>query len=93
MKKKLLILAVVGLALAACSSDETVASQATSEVNAISFRPLMNGITRTTDLTSAGLQSLGFKVFANVGSTTTNYFPETLFSYDNGTYTSTTKYY
>lgn len=45
------------------------------------------------DLTSTGLQSLGFTVFANVGSTATNYFPETEFTYSDGTYTSATKYY
>lgn len=65
MKKKLLILAVAGLALAACSSDETVASQATSEANAISFRPLMNNVTRATPLVPQDLSSSeGFFVTA-----------------------------
>ena len=43
MKKKLLILAVAGLALASCSNDETVA---VNESDAISFRPLINNATR-----------------------------------------------
>ena len=47
MKKKLLILAVAGLALAACSSDETVAVN-NSSGNEITFRPLMTGVTRST---------------------------------------------
>lgn len=46
MKKKLLILAVAGLALASCSNDEVVESAATSDANAINFRPLVEGITR-----------------------------------------------
>ena len=46
MKKNLFILAVAGLALASCSSDETIASQATSQANEISFRAFNNGMTR-----------------------------------------------
>ena len=49
MKKNLFILAVAGLALASCSSDETVASQATSQANEISFRAFNNGMTRAAE--------------------------------------------
>ena len=95
MKKKLLILAVAAVALASCSNDETIASQATSESNTISFRPLMNNVTRAADIDAGsgtyGLQTLGFTVFANVGSSETNYFPETAFTYSSGAYTSSTK--
>lgn len=99
MKKRITFFAFAA-ALAfcySCSNDETVASQATSESNEISFRPLMNGVTRAADIDAGsgtyGLQMLGFTVFANVGSTATNYFPETTFTYGDGTYTSSTKYY
>ena len=44
MKKNLFILAAAGLALASCSSDETIATSQAS--NEISFRVLTNGMTR-----------------------------------------------
>lgn len=47
MKKNLFILAVAALTFAACSSDETVATNdAALDANAISFRPYVNGSTR-----------------------------------------------
>jgi len=46
MKKKLLILAVTGLALASCSNDQTVAVNQ-NDSNEISFRTLVDGTTRT----------------------------------------------
>lgn len=95
MKKKLLILAVAGLALASCSNDETVAVN-NNDPDAISFRPQVAGTTRAADITTSNLTS--FFVTANhlEGTTVTNYYggttPET---YTNGgtTYTSTTKHY
>ena len=95
MKKKLLIFAVAGLALASCSSDETTASLATSEANEISFRPLMTGVTRAADahFNAANDQ---FKVTAfPQGTTSTAYFSNVIFKTDDGaTFTSTGgKYY
>lgn len=53
MKKKLLILAVAGLALASCSNDQTVAvNQLSQESNVIGFRPLNNGMTRAAEKSS-----------------------------------------
>lgn len=52
MKKNLLILAVAGLALASCSNDEVVQTAATNDANAISFRPLNNGMTRAEEKTA-----------------------------------------
>ena len=96
MKKFFFFAAIAAIGLASCSNDETIASQATSESNAISFRPLVNGVTRAADIDAGGgtygLQTLGFTVFAEVTSGS-NYFPETAFTYSAGTYTSTTKYY
>ena len=96
MKKNLLILAVAALAFASCSNDETVAVN-NSGGNEISFRPLVTGVTRAADVDAGsgtyGLQTLGFTVFANVGSTATNFFPETSFTYSACAYTSATKYY
>lgn len=94
MKKNLFILAAAALALASCSSDETVESAALSKSNEINFRPLVAGSTRATDIEATTLQTSGFTVFSTVGSNfSTIYFDETKFTYDNGTYTSSTKYY
>ena len=81
MKKKLLIFAVAGLALASCSSDETTASLATSGANEISFRALNNGVTRAAN--STGVKS-SFEVddiinvyadhYVSAGATHTKYF-------------------
>lgn len=96
MKKFFFFAAIAAIGLASCSNDETIASQATSESNTISFRPLVNGVTRAADIDAGsgtnGLQTLGFTVFAEVTSGS-NYFPETAFTYSAGTYTSATKYY
>ncbi len=91
MKKKLFFLAVAAVALASCSNDETIASQANSEANEISFRPLTTGITRAAD---ADLSTNGFRVTAfQTGGTSTTYFSNVDFTLDNGTYTSANKYY
>lgn len=102
MKKNLLILAVAGLALASCSNDETVA---VNQGDAISFRPLMSNVTRSTDITTSNLQA--FYVTANkITTSVTPYFgaaPAVAFTAittvngDNlstsATYTSESKYY
>lgn len=103
MNKKLLILAVAGLALASCSNDEVVQDLSTSDANAISFRAFNSGITRAADVDANagtyGLKTLGFKVFANVytaeGAEGANYFPETEFTWNEAvsSYTSANKYY
>lgn len=64
MKKNLFILAAAVLALASCSSDETIESAALSESNAISFRPLVSGMTRATSLLTTDLNTEGFYVTA-----------------------------
>jgi hypothetical protein len=93
MNKKLLILAVAGLALASCSNDEVVESAATSDANAISFRPLMNNVTRTAN--AAGLKTAFesgdvISVYANYNSS--KYFQDN-FTSDGSTFSSTNKYY
>ena len=95
MKKYFFLAAIAAIGLASCSSDETIASQATSESNEISFRPIVNGTTRATDITSTTLQSSGFKVFATLtGDFSSMYFPETDFTWDGtSSYTSSNKYY
>lgn len=99
MKKNLFILAVAGLALASCSSDETIASQATSQANEISFRPLNNGMTRAADASfdatsaTAQFKVTAFKNGEDVASATP-YFSEVDFK-GNGTssWVSDVKYY
>ena len=93
MKKKLFFLAVAAVALASCSNDETIASQANSEANAISFRPLTTGITRAAD---ANLTTTGFRVTATKTSdASTVYFKNVDFTSSTPatTFASATKYY
>lgn len=93
MKKYFFTFAVAVLALASCSSDETIASQATSESNEISFRPLMNGVTRSVDILNAdNLKSFKVTAFRIVESTPTLYFGDVTFTGPT-TYTSNPKYY
>lgn len=76
MKKFLFFAAIAAISLASCSNDETIASQATSESNTISFRPLNNGMTRATSLNLASLQTNGFYVTATYTSGHTAYFAD-----------------
>ena len=93
MKKKLFFLAVAAVALASCSNDETIASQANNEANEISFRTFVGGQTRSTDITQSTIQTSGFKVYATLNNSSTVYFDETDFTYSNGFWTSANKYY
>lgn len=99
MKKRLLILAVAGLALASCSNDEVVESIATSDANAITFRPLTTGMTRAAD-SHLNAANDKFAVTAwKAGETTTPetnlYIANAVFkTTDGSTFTSETgKYY
>lgn len=89
MKRNLFILGIAALAFAACSNDEVVETAATSESNAICFRPLITNVTRAAD---ANLTSTGFRVSATSNGTSTLYFTNVDFK-GSTTYTSTTKYY
>lgn len=95
MKKFLFFAAIAAISLASCSNDETIASQATSESNTISFRPLVNGVTRAADITETTLQSSGFTVTAvnNGSNPETQYFYGVSFTWNDAAYTSATKYY
>lgn len=85
MKKKLLILAVAGFALASCSNDETVASQVNTGANEISFRPLMNNVTRATSLTTTDFSggSTSFYVTATYATEHTAYFSNQEFKWNS----------
>lgn len=92
MKKNLFILAAAALALASCSSDETVESAALSKSNEINFRPFVASNTRSADITESTLS--GFKVTATQTSTSTTYFTNVDFTgSSSSTYQSATKYY
>ena len=93
MKKYFFFAAIAAIGLASCSSDETIASQATSESNEISFRPLVNGLTRGVDVNQTWVESNGFTVRATVNGTGAEYMPENQYTYNASTYTSTNKYY
>ena len=95
MKKRITFFAFAA-ALAfcySCSNDETVASQATSESNEISFRPLMNNMTRATDAALGTTGSFKVTAFAAGNTTGTPYIDEVTFTGAAGTYTSGDKYY
>ena len=94
MKKKLLILAVAGLALASCSNDEVVKDLSTSEANAISFRANMAGTTRAfSEVTTTTMQSNGFYAVAYKNSDNSVYFGPELFTNSEGSYRSSTTHY
>ena len=93
MKKKLLIFAVAGFALASCSSDETTASLATSEANEISFRSLNNSVTRATEKTAFADNDV-IDVWAVYDTGTPAMYFQSNFTYNSGTgFTSANKYY
>ena len=79
MKKFFFFAAIAAIGLASCSSDETIASQATNASNEISFRPLNNGMTRATSLDITSLRSSGFYVTATFTSGHTAYFADQLY--------------
>ena len=93
--KKLFFFAIAALGLAACSNDEVVDTIATSEANEINFRPFANNVTRGVDVDQTWLETTlnGFTVRATVNGTGAEYMPENHYTYNAGTYTSTTKYY
>ena len=95
MKKKLLIFAVAGLALASCSSDETTASLANSGANEISFRTLNTGITRAQSIDATEMQNQGFNVTAIINGGSTVYFSAEDYTWKSAssTYTCTNKHY
>ena len=94
MKKYFFFAAIAAIGLASCSSDETIASQATSESNEISFRPFTTGLTRAADV---DLPTKGFYVTAlkqgQTPSAENTYFDNIHFTNDGTTYVSGAKYY
>lgn len=96
MKKSFFIAAVAALALASCSNDEVVQSAQTSPDNEISFRPLVNNVTRAAEITSASdFQTNGFWVTAKYTTGGAAYFTDQQFSWDNTNYSRPvgSKYY
>ncbi len=101
MKKIFFFAALAAVALASCSSDETVASQATSESNEISFRTLLDSSTRSTAGPMAGGTNFAVGDVINVyadfydASATSNakYFQDDFTKQSTGGFTSVAKYY
>ena len=92
MKKKLFFLAVAAVALASCSNDETIASQANSEANEIAFRTLVAGQTRATtatDVTITNISPFNVTAFTTGNESGTAYMNDVTYTTDNngsGTY-------
>ena len=93
--KKLFFFAIAALGLAACSNDEVLETNATSEANEISFRPLITNVTRTAN--AAGVKSSfedgdAISVYADYNSG--KYFQD-VFTKQSGVtgFTSTNKHY
>ncbi len=81
MKKILFFAAIAAISLASCSHAEHIARQATSESNTISFRPLMNGVTRTfAEVTTSTMATSGFYAAAYNNSDNSPYFAPELFN-------------
>ena len=95
MRKNLFILAAALAVCYSCSNDETV------EVNlgeAISFRPLVNNVTRAKDITANTLETTGFYVSARKHNTDAEYFTDAAYTScatvsGTKTWTCATKYY
>ena len=91
MKKKLLFVAVTVLALASCSSDETVAVKQESP---ISFRPFVEGVTRTAN--GAGLKTAwetGDKLYVYAAYNGGKLFQDQFVKEATGGFNSTAKHY
>ena len=83
MKKRITFFAFAA-ALAfcySCSNDETVATNDNAASNEISFRPLMNSVTRAfTEVTTTTMQTNGFYAVAYNSSDNSQYFAPELFN-------------
>lgn len=93
MKKTLFLFATAAIALASCSSDDTIAeNMGLNAANEISFRPFVANATRAADITTSNLDA--FKAYATKTSGGAVYFGEEVFTKQtDNTYTSTNKHY
>lgn len=95
MKKYYFILAAAALGFASCSNDETIESAALSESNEISFRPIVNGVTRASEKSGWATNDV-INVYAEykVGSAdATKYFQADFTKQADANFTSVAKYY
>ena len=86
MKKHLFLIAVAAVALASCSSDETIAENGANQQKEIAFTPIAQPSTRaavdgTTFPTTYNIQVAAYDATAGA-----NYFDATDFSYDDPTW-------
>ena len=96
MKKSFLILAVGSaiLGFTSCSKDEKIAeNNSINDANEISFRTLVNGMTRAKDISEAS-DIATINVYATKTSDASSvYFSNEVFTKDGTTYTSASKHY
>ena len=99
MKKNLFILAAAALALASCSSDETVESAALSKSNEINFRTLVSGATRAAGPKTGGTNFVEGDIinvyagFTPSGQSEAKYFQADFTKQSTGGFTSGAKKY
>lgn len=84
MKKHLFFAALAAIALASCSNDETTA---VNQGEAISFRPLVNGLTRASSTSDVNVSMATFNVTAfKHGETTSPYIDDATYNNNSSTY-------
>lgn len=99
MKKTLFLFATAAIALASCSSDDTIAeNMGLGAANEISFRAFTNNVTRATDTQITNLSQFTVDAYktGTFGGTPVKYFSDAVFKKSTDpvtTYTSESKYY
>ena len=91
MKRTLILLAIASVA-ATVACNKTQLIQPPPEAEAISFRPLMNGMTKATPKTGFSDEE-PINVWATMGSTASSFFNNVTFTYTGSGFTSTPVYY
>ena len=92
MRKSLILLALASVAaMVACNKTQLI--QEPPGADAISFRPLMNSMTKAVDNTLSTLQANGFYVLARYNSGSAAYFSDTHYTWNSTSWITATPNY
>ncbi len=92
MRKSLILLALASVAaMVACNKTQLI--QEPPGADAISFRPLMNSMTKAVDNTLSTLQANGFYVLARYNSSSAAYFSDTHYTWNSTSWITATPNY